>query len=476
MSTFGVQADTVVGLGIEHTLGHYQAPQKYLPITSESLSVTNETVEGRELTGTSDVTYVKPGNESVEGSIEMDAKHDCIPWLLYGMRGQVTRDAPNNLYYITANNEAVPREGLNSFSLTIRRAGQFFCYTGVKINRLGFDVNDGLLSMSMDVMGTNEAVPAGITSISPSFTLTPPFGAGEYAIFIPAEKQNYGTDSFNLEIDDGGEILFRLRDDKRTPTINKWGERSISSSNELDFINKDEYDKYRAAVADRDLRYFCKFKNPVGGVTPSLNLFLPRVFVNDYSVDTSGGQGDLVRASGSYMAVAQSLPSGSPGVVVEGATTATRRTRSIYDLEVVTNEDIVLTTDSTNKPTGPTLGTGGAFTWDSVVSAHRTGWVIRWRLKDSSVFDWKVKELVYTSSTTPNLTQAQAGTGFTLGGTGTGASNVGTPGGSNDEFDLPGDMVSGATYDIQVAERYGATSFPGSGRTGAWSDLLYATV
>ena len=52
---FGVQADTIHSWGIERTVGSYKWPQKYLPITSESLSVTNETVEGRELTGTSDV-------------------------------------------------------------------------------------------------------------------------------------------------------------------------------------------------------------------------------------------------------------------------------------------------------------------------------------------------------------------------------------------------------------------------------------
>ena len=54
-----------------------------------------------------------------------------------------------------------------------------------------------------------------------------------------------GLTHSTLEIDDGGEILFRLRDDRRTPTINKWGERSVTSSNELDFISKAEYEDYR---------------------------------------------------------------------------------------------------------------------------------------------------------------------------------------------------------------------------------------
>ena len=398
MSTFGVQADTVVGLGIEHTVGHYAAPQKYLPITSESLSVTNETVEGRELTGTSDVTYAKPGNESVEGSIEMDAKHDCIPWLLYGMRGDretVAGTGDYNYGYIhtfTPDNRAVPAEaGFNSLSLTIRRAGNLFAYTGVKINRLSFDVNDGLLSMSMDVMGLDEKIPAGLTSLTPTFTLTPPFGAGEYGIYIPANKQNFGTDSFNLELDDGGEILFRLRgsgdfdDGKRTPTINKWGERSVTSSNELDFINKLEYDKYRAVTTD-SLRYYCRFQSTVDGegggpsrqIKPHLNLFLPNVYLNDYSVDTSGGQGDLVRASGSYMGI---LPTNAVNVV--GAAT-TRTTEGIYDLEIFTNEDGYAITsdtnyrgDATNKPVGVDLGASRTLTWD-LDPANRvtgfTGW------------------------------------------------------------------------------------------------------
>ena len=514
MATFGVQANTIVGLGIEHTVGHYKAPQKYLPITSESLSVTNETVEGRELTGTSDVTYAKPGNESVEGSIEMDAKHDCIPWLLQAMRGTViptfTGTGADKIYTyrFIPNNEAVPSDG-NTLSLTIKRANEIFLYTGVKVNRLGFDVNDGLLSMSLDVMGLDEdnidaSDPDNINfssklsatqltelarAVNLGFTLTPPFGAGEYAIYIPSNKQNYGTDSFNLEIDDGGEILFRLRDDKRTPTINKWGERSVTSSNELDFISKAEYKNYRD-VDITNLRYFCQFAKKITGTTdtkPYLNLFLPKVYLNDYSVDTSGGQGDLVRASGSYMAIKpavedHSVDSGGDrldGVIVAGRPSASDwLTKQVYDLSLSTNEEVVKPFNTSYRaPTSPNLDGSRVFQW-TLVKANRimdklSGFVIRWRPVGSSVFDWKVKEIFYDYPSGKSL--ADSATTFTLGTAINTADDgsLGTDSGTlpNGTIFTADDMASGVEYEIQVAQRLGATSVPGSGTIGDWSLL-----
>ena len=35
----------------------------------------------------------------------------------------------------------------------------------------------------------------------------------------------------------------------------------------------------------------------------------------------------------------------------------------------------------------------------------------------------------------------------------------------------PTDMASGINYEVQVAQRSGATAVPGSGRIGQWSDV-----
>ena len=156
---FGVAADNLVGVGIEHTPGIAARPQKWIPVTSESLTSDESVAMLRYLKGTADPTGAKLGNETHEGSLEVDALHDCIPWLMAACRGHVGKTTASGLftYTLTPNSEA-SRSDFGTLTLWIRRNGIWFVYKGCTVSRFSFSINDGLLSSTWDIIATDEIV------------------------------------------------------------------------------------------------------------------------------------------------------------------------------------------------------------------------------------------------------------------------------------------------------------------------------
>jgi len=147
----GIGAAGVVGLAIESTSGEYQAPEKFFPIRSENFQWTQDTVWRRVIRGTSDVIGAVPGDGHVEGSLDMEALDDVLPYFLRIARGDLTQTGTDPVNYEFVPNSAA--EPAQTASITVVRNGIVFGYTGCVVGSFSFSVDDGQLVVDLSMLG-----------------------------------------------------------------------------------------------------------------------------------------------------------------------------------------------------------------------------------------------------------------------------------------------------------------------------------
>lgn len=370
--TFGIQAAGVVGIAIEATASSYQAPQKYLPLIDESL-VTTEDNQYRELiTGVVDPWDVKAGNEAHEGTINMEVLHDCFPYFMHAMRGEVTKtgNAPNFVYTVAPTHVGSRPENFSTLSITIIRNDEVFTYAGCVVGSISITQNNGILVAAISLMGADEA--AGPTPSGVTIPTTDPFGMGEYVVEIPSGTQVYDSDSFTLEINDNAESQYRLQNKRRGPWFIKFGTRETKFDVERDFNSRSEFDEFKSLTSKS-----IKVKTQLGSDT---NRFfeaeLSNVFIDDYNVALGGSPGDLIRGSVSYMGVYNNTASGAA--------------RNTYKISIGTGENLVLTVPPpSNFAKGTATSTTIPLTWDKleITNTILGGFQIAWKLGSASSYN-----------------------------------------------------------------------------------------
>lgn len=364
-ASFGIAAAGVVGVAIEDTRNTYKAPQKYLPIISESLSTSEDTVFRRVLQGTVDPIGVKPGNESHEGTVQMEFLHDCIPYFLHAMRGTITKSGSgtDRVYKLLGSHEGSADKYGQTLSITLVRNNVVFAYTGCVVGSLQLGITDGLLTATMNIMAADEAAQTAPAEVFPTSV---PFGAGEYDLQIPTASQIYDADTFTIEINDNAESQFRLQDERRGPWFIKFGEREVSATIDRDFDSRAQFDVFkditaqsitlRAEDADNDDRY--------------MSFVMPACYIDSFDVSLSGSPGDLVRANTRYMGVHHAA------------------TGSSYTLEIGTSENIH------RPPAPPTM---------FAAAVGNTQTVLTWAASpDTNVTDYEYQNKLATAANWPD--------------------------------------------------------------------------
>ena len=279
-----------IGIAVEETSGTYQAPTKFFPIMSESLSWTQNTNWRRVIRGTTDVIGAVPGNGNVEGDIESELLTDVLPYMLLAARGTLTKDgvAAPFVYTFTPTHGALAP---NTLSITIVRGEEAFGYVGCNVSSMTFGVDNDMATVSYSILGTAEQ------SVTPPATPTygddVPFGAGTWSIEIPTETQIFDADNFSLEINDNGEVQYRLKNVLGAQFI-KFGERDVQLTLDRDFEDRDEYDIFKELTA----------QSVSVGLNESANnqvkFSVVAAIIDAYAVNLSS-VGDLVRSSTTYV-------------------------------------------------------------------------------------------------------------------------------------------------------------------------------
>ena len=274
------------------TPGVYAVPTKFFPFMSESLASVQETIFRRPIRQNADVIGAVPGNFHVEGDIDIEALEDVIVYFIYSSRTTFlkTGTSPNFTYTITPTSAGIPNKTL---SLTMVRNGIVFGFTGMVTSSFVFSIEEGLLKLSISLLGRDEAVASLPTATWPTTT---PFGAGQYSVEIPTATPVTDTDSFEFSVEDNAEAQFRLKTPGRGAQFIKYGERTSTLSLERDFDSRADFDAFKAITAQSITLTATK------GANNSISMLAPVAIKDTYEIANSG-QGDLVRASISYQNV-----------------------------------------------------------------------------------------------------------------------------------------------------------------------------
>ena len=268
--------------------GTYTAPTKFFPIMSESLQHQQATNFRRPIRKTADIVGAVAGDVHTEGDIEMEALEDVVIWFLYATRSAIIKTGTTNYSYAcTPTPAAIPTRTL---SITVERNGVIFGYTGCVVGSFKFSVDNGTLMFSVSVVGQDEATQSLPT---PSFSTTVPFGAGQYNIQVPTATQVFDMDTFEWTCEDNATPQFRMKDTGRGAQFINFGERNLSLSCERDFLNKTDYDLYKALTSQSITLVASK------GANNSITLLNAVAFKDSYELNLSG-QGDLIRATINY--------------------------------------------------------------------------------------------------------------------------------------------------------------------------------
>jgi hypothetical protein len=290
----GIGAAGIVGVAREATPGTYVAPEIFIPVRSENLMYTQETIFTRPIRGVADPVFAVPGNTSVEGDIEFEITPATFPYLMYGMRGSVAKAGTGDFTYTLTPTHVGQKSGADStLSIHIERNGIVFAYTKCVIGSYEITVDNGILVCTASVLASEEATQTGAT---PTWPTDPPIGAGEYDIQIPTASQVFDVDSFTFAVNDNPEHAYRLRDNGTGAQFTKFGERTVELTMERDFEDKTDYTAYRALTA-QEILIECRTS-----ATRYLNIQVESAIKDSYEVGLDG-QGDLVRASVTYQGI-----------------------------------------------------------------------------------------------------------------------------------------------------------------------------
>lgn len=251
----GIGASAALGFGFESTLGTYAPPTVWIPILEESLVYTEDKYYSQQLRQQVTDSDVLPSYYHVEGDIRLEADVNYLPYLMFCSRHIIA--STGGVYTFTpsiAGATSTAATGLvqRTCSLTMIRNGQFFGYTGCTMGGYEFtvDTDEGVLMATMNVMGNGEEDGSG----TPSWIAPELFGADCHRVSVDTAGVSpaFATPSqdfngFTFRANHNPEPQNRLIP-QRKAVFTKFGKTDFSVESELDFIDKTEYNNFKAAA------------------------------------------------------------------------------------------------------------------------------------------------------------------------------------------------------------------------------------
>lgn len=292
-----INASGFLGIGREVTYGTYVAPTKFIPVRSETLETNQELIDRRVIRNLAGLVGVVKGNMHVEGEIEFEVTSDILPYFLLAGRTKFVKTGALSpfTYVATPEHGAMPKPG-RSLSITVVRNGEVFGFTGCIVGGFNFSMDNGMLICSCSVVGVNESSQALPV---PVWDAGNPYGPGMYNVEIPTatptgQFDSVGLDSWSLEINDNATPEFRMRGDHGAEFA-RYGERTVSMSLQRDFLDRAEFDAFKAMTKQ-------SITIEATGLVPAedaVTFLLPSNYKASYGLGLAS-QGDLTMADIEY--------------------------------------------------------------------------------------------------------------------------------------------------------------------------------
>lgn len=249
----GIGATGFVGVAFETTKGTYVSPYVHVPVLSESLKYTEDKYYSQQLRQEVVDSTVVPGYYHVEGDIEMEVDPHYLPYFLYASRHTAAKSGSGPYTYAFTPNTAGASSTTagdttaKTLSILCVRNGVGFGYAGCVVSQFSFNIDGGVLKVTMSIMGESESEQ---TPTVPSWLDPEIFGADSHNVYVapsgvsptwgsPAD----GFNGFTFNVNHNAEPQNRIISERSASYI-KYGKTDIEIDSELDFVDRSDYDKF----------------------------------------------------------------------------------------------------------------------------------------------------------------------------------------------------------------------------------------
>lgn len=305
----GLGGGGYVAWQLEDVMGTYEDPATagtvFIPIIEESLSYAEDRYVSPQIRQTSIVSEVKQSYYHVEGDITLEADPAFLPYIMHCSRHNIAKAGVGPYTYTytpssaasatTAATGNVPRTA----SITIVRNGIGFGYAGCVVGRHEWTIEDGVLRLTIGVLGLSEVTPGALGS--PAWSNANLYGADSHSIFVAAAgvAPTFGAaavdfNGFTFAAEYNAEAQNRIQA-ARSASYISYGETEATYDTELDFVSKTEYDNFKATTTRAIKLSSLHGGATLAAATDGVEVQVNRSIYETYDVGL-GGMGDLIMA------------------------------------------------------------------------------------------------------------------------------------------------------------------------------------
>jgi hypothetical protein len=295
----------------ETAMGTYLPPTTagslWVPIISESLHYVEDKYYSEQIRQSTIESDVQSSYYHIEGDVVLEVDMNYMPYFGYASRHSITKTgagAPFTYDFVPsqagAASTAASGANARTLSMTVARNGVGFGYGGCIVNTWEFTIDNGILRASLGILGMNEQQPGGLGT--PAWIAPSLFGAASHSVYVAASAAApaFGAAStdfngFTANLGYNAAAQNRIIANRAAAYIS-FGKTEATYTTELDFINRTEYDNFKAAT-QRAVR----LESLVGGAsyaaaTQAFQLTFNRSAYDTYELGL-GGIGDLIMAA-----------------------------------------------------------------------------------------------------------------------------------------------------------------------------------
>lgn len=287
-----IGAGAIMGIAHETVSGTYVAPTKFFPFISEDLKHVQSTYWRRSIRNSASIVGAVAGNSHVEGTITMALLPDVFPYFMYASRTTVVKSgAGPYVYTFTPAPLATPSR---TMSISVKRNAEVMGYVGCVLGSFNVTIGaDGVLQVTMTIMGLSEATQTALTATWPTSV---PFSSGMYILEIPTATQVFDCDAFEFTQADNPTPNYRIKNTNAGPSFIAFGESAGGLKIERDFLTRAEYDGFKTLTSQTI------HLNATNGTSAIFDLVCPVAFKDTFDIGVPS-QADLLRYSVVYQLV-----------------------------------------------------------------------------------------------------------------------------------------------------------------------------
>lgn len=316
-TTAGIGGNNSVFVAIEPTYGTYVDPLTaaayglWVPIISETLVYTETKYYSKQIRQQTIDSTVKQSYYHVAGDIVMEVDPTYLPFFLYASRHTVDKSGAGPYVYAATPatyGSTYPGGSAKGLSITINRNGNGFGYAGNVVSQWAFTIQDGVLRVTMSMLGLSEQLPASLGTtawVDPVL-----FGADAHAVFTdaagtapsfasPATNFNGFTATLNYNAAVQNRIVRA-----RSASYVSYGETEATVETELDFLTRTDYDHFVAADKGAIRLESLNGGSTFAGASSAVRITYYNSTFDAYEVDTPD-IGTLVMARATYHGLQQ---------------------------------------------------------------------------------------------------------------------------------------------------------------------------